>query len=76
MVFKADKFETILQSLPIIKKYLGKNLAALEYMDGHTYQTVIRHLHPPIFNKVEVDEQLLFVQASTEDLDGLFELLP
>jgi hypothetical protein len=53
MVFKADKFETILQSIPIIKKYLGKNLAALEYMDGITYQTVIRNLYPPIFNKVE-----------------------
>lgn len=52
MVFKADKFETILQNLPKIKKYLGKNLAALEYIDGFTYHTVVKHLHPPIFDKV------------------------
>ncbi len=29
MVFKTDNFETILQSLPKLKKLLGKNLAAL-----------------------------------------------
>jgi hypothetical protein len=55
---------------------LGKNLAALEYMDGYSYENVIKHLHPPIFNQVQPEEHLLFVQASTEDLDGLFELLP
>lgn len=76
MVFKTDKFETILQSLPILKRYLGKHLAALEYIDGPTYHTVVRHLHPSIFDKVEMNEHMLFVQASTEDLDGLFELLP
>lgn len=75
MVFKTDKFEKILQSLPLIKRRLGKNLAALEYIDGTTYHTVIRHLHPPIFDKVALDEHMLFVQASTEDLDELFEEL-
>lgn len=29
MVFKTDKFDNILKSLPIIKKNLGKKLAAL-----------------------------------------------
>lgn len=66
MVFKTDKFEQILHSLPIIKRRLGKNLAALEYIDGPTYHTVVRHLHPDIFDKVEDNEHMLFVQASTE----------
>lgn len=72
MVFKTDSFEKILHSLPLIKRKLGKNLAALEYIDGHTYHTVVRHLHPDIFDSVKLDEHLLFVQASTEDLDSLF----
>jgi hypothetical protein len=53
MVFKTDSFAKILEKLPIIKKKLGKNLAALEYIDGVTYHTVIRHLHPPIFDSVK-----------------------
>jgi hypothetical protein len=44
---------------------LGQNLAALEYMDGYSYENVIKHLHPPIFSQVQREEQLLFVQAST-----------
>lgn len=55
MVFKTDSFEKILQSLPVIKRKLGKNLAALEYIDGHTYHTVVRHLHPDIFDSVKMD---------------------
>jgi hypothetical protein len=56
MVFKTDKFEKILQSLPLIKRKLGKNLAALEYIDGHTYHAVVRNLHPGgIFNEVKFD---------------------
>jgi hypothetical protein len=75
MVFKTDSFAKILEKLPTIKKKLGKNLAALEYIDGVTYHTVVRHLHPPIFDSVKDNEHLLFVQASTNDLDGLFEEL-
>lgn len=56
MVFKTDKFEKILRSLPLIKRKLGKNLAALEYIDGHTYHAVVRNLHPGgIFNEVKFD---------------------
>jgi FAD/FMN-containing dehydrogenase len=75
MVFKTDHFELILQSLPLIKRRLGKNLAALEYIDGHTYHTVVCHLHPAIFDKVALNDHMLFVQASTEELDALFEEL-
>jgi hypothetical protein len=39
-----------LASLPILKKIVGKDLNALEYIDGHTYSVVIRNLHPPIFD--------------------------
>ena len=54
---------------------MGKNLAALEYMDGHSYHTILKHLHGPIFDNVSLDEHLLFIQTSTEELDELFEKL-
>jgi hypothetical protein len=37
---------------------------------------VTKHLHPPIFDTVGLDDHLLFVQTATEDLDELFEALP
>ena len=44
LVFKADSYEKIIQSLPIVKKQLGKQLFAMEYLDGITYQLVHKNL--------------------------------
>ena len=53
MVFKTDKYENIVNSIPKIKTLLGKQLNALECMDEVAYRTVTQNLHPPIFDKVE-----------------------
>ena len=74
MVLKMGSYESILQSIPVIKKHLGKSVAALEYMDSVTYHTVIDNLKQnPLFDQVHDHEHLLFVQVSTEELDDLFE---
>jgi FAD/FMN-containing dehydrogenase len=41
MVFKTDKYENIVNKLPKVKSILGKNLNAVEYMDGDAYLTVV-----------------------------------
>jgi hypothetical protein len=40
MVLKTKAYENILKMLPILKKTLGKQLNAMEYMDGHTFNMV------------------------------------
>lgn len=34
-------------------------------MDGHSYHTILKNLHGPIFDNVNLDEHLLFIQVST-----------
>ena len=41
MVFKTDKYENIINSLPQLKSFLGKNLNACEYVNGASYKAVI-----------------------------------
>lgn len=45
-------------------------------MDECAYRIVTTKLHPKIFDKVEANEYLLFVEASTDNLEDLFEMLP
>ena len=52
MVFKTDKYENIVNSLPKIKAILGKHLNAVECMDYVAYNTVTTKLHPPIFDQM------------------------
>lgn len=44
LVFKAEKYDHIISAIPKIRKQLGQNLNALEYVDGLAYQTVTRHV--------------------------------
>ena len=41
-------------------------------MNGYSYQAVIDKLHDPIFDEVKPNEHLLFIEATTDDLDPLF----
>ena len=60
LVFKSKSFQNILDSLPIVRTQLGKQLNALEYVDGTTYECVKRNLGYD-FMDVNLDEHLLFI---------------
>ena len=60
LVFKATKYEDIINAIPVIRKKLGNKLNALEYADGLAYQTVARWV-PGKFMEVANTEHLLFV---------------
>jgi hypothetical protein len=65
MVFKTDSYDNIVKSVPKIKSILGKHLNAMECLDYVAYNTVTTTIHPPIFDKVEPHEYLLFIESST-----------
>lgn len=48
MLLKTKKFNNILSAVEIGKKVFGKNLNALEYLDGYAYTSVTKHLHPSV----------------------------
>lgn len=75
LVFKADTFEKILESLPIVKKELGKQLNAMEYIDGITYELVKKNLGYD-FMDVKLDEHLLFIETTSDEIEELMEKLP
>lgn len=43
MVLKTNNYSNILKMLPVLKKALGKQLNAMEYMDGHTFNMVEKY---------------------------------
>ena len=50
MVLKMNSYQDVLKSILILRKHLGKNVAAMEYMDSVTYHTVLRNLkQSPLF---------------------------
>ena len=75
LVFKAAKYEHIIKAIPIIRAKLGQNLNALEYADGQAYITVTKHVKGKFMECAE-DEHLLFVETTSEDIEGLVEALP
>ena len=68
LVFKSDSYQKILDSLPIIKGKLGKQLNALEYVDGTSALSVKRNLGYEVMDDVTEDDHLLFVETTSEDI--------
>ena len=52
--------------IPIIKKKLGKQLNALEYMEGYTYTMVEKYMNSNILSNVNDDNHLLFIESTSE----------
>lgn len=49
--------------IPIVKKKLGKQLNALEYMEGYTYVMVEKYLKSNILQNVNETDHLLFIES-------------
>ena len=60
LVFKTDSYDKILDSLSVIKKLLGKQLFAMEWVDGLSYHLVRKNMGYEIMD-MEEDEFLLFI---------------
>lgn len=69
MVLKADNYNTVLSSLPILRRVVGKHLNALEYLDGFTYRIVSKYVNVELFDKVSDTDHLLFVELTTDDIE-------
>lgn len=48
LLLKTTKYENILAAVEKARQIFGKNLNAIEYMDGFSYCSVTRHLHPSV----------------------------
>lgn len=53
MCIEANSYDSILKMIPIVKKKLGKQLCALEYMEGYTYVMVNKYLKSNILSNVK-----------------------
>lgn len=70
LVFKSNKYEQIINAIPIIRSKLGHHLNALEYADGIAYNTSVKHVGGA-FMDVKPEQHLLFLETTTEDIEPL-----
>jgi hypothetical protein len=75
MCIKTGNYENILKMIPVVKKKLGKQLNALEYMEGYTYVMVDKYLKSNILQGVKEEDHLLFVESPSERFEELFEAI-
>ena len=66
MCIKTASYDNILKMIPLVKKKLGKQLNALEYMEGYTYVMVDKYLKSNILQNVKEADHLLFVESPSE----------
>lgn len=64
-----------MEALPLLRKKLGNELTALEYVDGPTYNVASKHLNIELMN-VEPEQHLLFVETTSQDIEGILDILP
>jgi hypothetical protein len=69
MVIKTNKYENILKMLPVLKKILGKQLNAMEYMDGHTFNMVDKYQKSNVLSGVLNSDHLLFIESTSHELE-------
>lgn len=65
MCIEANSYDSILKMIPIVKKKLGKQLCALEYMEGYTYVMVNKYLQSNILSDVKEQNHLLFIESTS-----------
>lgn len=75
ILMKTNSFKNILTAVEQAKGLLGKNLNALEYMDGYSYLSVTRHLHPSVL-PVKESDHLLLLEVTTDDVGDFLAACP